>query len=158
MKLTAKTDIEAPIGFVYAALTDFPAWEREALQRGAEVERPANSPATGKDAVWQVKFRYRGRLRKLTIRVLDATLDERLVMGIDSTPVEGSSQMDLVSLSARRTRLRVTLDMRPKTLAARLFVNALRVARRKVEMRFEKRIGQLAARIEDLHQRSRATA
>ena len=38
MKLTAKTDLEAPIRFVYATLADFPAWEREAVRHGVEIE------------------------------------------------------------------------------------------------------------------------
>jgi hypothetical protein len=155
MKLTAKTDLEAPIGFVYATLADFPAWEREAVRHGVEIERPADTPPTGKGAVWRVRAQYRGKLRKLQIRVEDAVPGDKLIFALDSAAVDGTSQVDLISLSPRRTRLRLTLEVRPKTLAARLFINTLRLAKRRVDARFDKRVVQLAARIEEMYQRSR---
>jgi hypothetical protein len=155
MKLTAKTDLEAPIRFVYATLADFPAWEREAVRHGVEIQRPADTPTLGKGATWRVRAQYRGKLRKLQIRVDEATLDDKMVFALDSTSVDGTSQVDLISLSPRRTRLRLTLDVRPKTLAARLFINTLRLAKRRVDARFDKRVTQLAARIEEMYQRSR---
>ena len=39
MKLTAKTDLEVPAAFVFAALADHQAWEREAVRNGAELGR-----------------------------------------------------------------------------------------------------------------------
>jgi hypothetical protein len=155
MKLTTKTDLEAPIGFVYATLADFPAWEREAVRHGVEIERPADTPLTGKGATWRVRAQYRGKLRKLQVRVDDAIPDDKLIFTLDSASVEGTSQAELISLSPRRTRLRLTLEVRPKTLAARLFINTLRLAKRRVDARFDKRVAQLAARIEEMYQRSR---
>lgn len=152
MKLTSKTDLEAPIGFVYATLADFPTWEREVVRRGVEIERPADSPHTGKGATWRVRAPYRGKVRKVQIQVTDAVQDDKLVFGIDAPSIEGTSMLELISLSPRRTRLRLTLDVRPKTLAARLFINTLR----RVDTRFDKRVAQLAARIEEMYQRSRS--
>ena len=39
MKLVARYDVDVPIDFVWAELTDFEAWERMAIRRGAEVMR-----------------------------------------------------------------------------------------------------------------------
>ena len=39
MKLSGRTDIGAPVAFVYAALSDFEGWERSAMRRGADVNR-----------------------------------------------------------------------------------------------------------------------
>lgn len=156
MKLTSKTDLEAPIGFVYATLADFPTWEREVVRRGVEIERPADSPHTGKGATWRVRAPYRGKVRKVQIQVTDAVQDDKLVFGIDAPSIEGTSMLELISLSPRRTRLRLTLDVRPKTLAARLFINTLRLAKRRVDTRFDKPVAQLAARIEEMYQRSRS--
>jgi hypothetical protein len=49
----------------------------------------------------------------------------------------------------------VSVEAKPKTLAARLFLNTLRLARRKVEERMEKRVDQLGERIEDRYARER---
>lgn len=158
MKLTTKTDLEAPIGFVYATLTDFPKWEREAIRRGVEIERPADAPLSGVGATWRVRGQYRGKLRKLLVKVAVAQPNETLAFTLDSPSVDGSSRIELIMLSPRRTRLRLSLEVRPKTLAARLFLNTLRLAKRRIDARFDKRGKQLAARIEDLYQRSRSTA
>jgi hypothetical protein len=61
--------------------------------------------------------------------------------------------METKALSPRRSRLKVSVEAKPKTLAARLFLNTLRLARRKVEERMEKRVDQLGERIEDRYAR-----
>jgi hypothetical protein len=48
--------------------------------------------------------------------------------------------------------------MKPKTLAARLFINTLRLAKGRVQAKFEKRLGQMATRIKDRYERSQVQA
>jgi hypothetical protein len=149
MKLTAKTDIEAPASFVYAALIDHAAWEREIIRRGAEIDRPADMPLTGVGAGWNLRVPFRGKVRKLQVRIDEMTPDVRLVLGIDGQAIEGSSVLELLPMSPRRTRMRLALDVRPKTLAARLFLNTLRLAKGRVQVRLEKRLQQMGRRIEE---------
>ncbi|WP_103257192.1 SRPBCC family protein [Tabrizicola aquatica] len=158
MKLTSKTDLEVPVSFVYATLADHPAWEREAVRRGAQVERPAGSPGSGVGASWRVRGRFRGKERKVLLRLTQVAINEMMAYSLDSPSVEGNAQFEVLALSPRRTRLRVMLDVRPKTLAARLFLNTLRLTRRRVEARFDKRTAQLAQRIAEAYQRSLAKA
>lgn len=158
MRLTAKTDLEAPLGVVFANLVDHAAWEREALQRGVEIERPANMPLTGVGAGWRIRVSYRGKVRKVLLRIDDLVPDERLGFGFDGQSIAGDSVLEVQALSPRRTRLRVVLEVKPKTLAARLFLNTLRLAKGRVQARFETRVGQLGARIEDRHRRSKVQA
>lgn len=158
MKLTAKTDIEAPASFVYANLIDHAAWEREMARRGAEIERPADMPLAGIGAGWRIRVPFRGKVRKFLVRIEDMSPDARLVFGIDGQAIEGNSVLELLPMSPRRTRLRMALDVKPKTLAARLFLNTLRLAKGKVQARLEKRLEQLGARIADNHESSRKLA
>jgi len=156
MKLTTKTDVEAPLGFVYASLIDHVAWEREALHRGAEIERPADMPLSGVGAGWRVWMPLRGKVRKFLVRIDDLAPNERIVFGLQGQAVDGGSVLEVSALSPRRTRLRVVLEIKPRTLAARLFLNTLRLARGRVQSRFDLRAGQLGARIQDGYQRSKA--
>lgn len=156
MKLTAKCDIEAPASFAYACLTDFATWERDAARRGAEVERPADMPMTGLGAGWRIRFPFRGKMRKVLVRLESLTQDSEATFSMDSPAMEGTTAVDVLTLSPRRTRLRVSVTVRPKTLAARLFLNTLRLAKGRVQTKFDTRVQQLGAMIEDRHARSRA--
>jgi hypothetical protein len=156
MKLTAKTDLEAPVEFLHAYLCDNATWEREAIRRGIEVERPADMPLTGVGAGWRIRVPFRGRVRKVLLRVDDIVQDQTIAYSFEGQALVGTTVMEMKALSARRSRLKVTIDAKPKTLAARLFLNTLRLARRKVEERFEKRVGQLGARVEERYAREKA--
>ena len=156
MKLSAKTDLEVPAAFVFASLTDHASWEREAVRNGIEIERPADAALTGVGAVWRVQARFRGKARKLLIRIDDLLPDQRLGFLLDSPSAEGIIKVEVMVLSPRRSRLRSDVEIKPKTLAARLFINTLRLAKGRVQAKFEKRLGTLGARIKERYDRSQA--
>jgi Polyketide cyclase / dehydrase and lipid transport len=154
MKLTAKTDVEVPAAHVYASLTDFPAWEREGARRGVEIEHAAGTSGAGVGKVWKLKALYRKKLRKITLRIDDLVENQKLGLHVDSPAAEGTTRLEIIVLSPRRSRLRLDLDLRPKTLAARLFINTMRLAKGRVQARLEARLGQLGARIKDTYDRN----
>lgn len=156
MKLTAKTDLEVPAAAVFASLVDHPAWEREAIRNGVEVERPAGTPATGVGAEWRIRGHFRGKARKVQVKIEEMTQDQRIALGLDSPSIEGTTRLEIMVLSPRRSRMRVDLEIKPKTLAARLFINTMRLAKGRVQARFEKGLGRLGARIKDRYDRSQA--
>lgn len=156
MKLTAKTDLEAPVEFVHAYLCDDAAWEREATRRGIEVERPADMPLTGVGAGWRIRVPFRGRIRDVLLRLDDLVQNQSIAYSFEGQALVGTTVMETKAISPRSSRLKVTIDAKPKTLTARLFLNTLRLARRKVEDRLEKRISQLADRIEERYAREKA--
>lgn len=156
MKLTAKTDLEAPLAFVYATLLDHASWEREAAQRGAEIERPADMPLSGLGAGWRIRVPFRGKVRRFVVFINQLVMNDRLGFGLDGQAVEGQALMEVLALSPRRTRLRVAIEIKPKSLPARLFLNTLRLAKGRVQGRFDARVEQLGARIQDRFERSRA--
>jgi hypothetical protein len=156
MKLTAKTDLEAPVEFLHAYLCDNATWERDAIRRGIEVERPADMPLTGVGAGWRIRVPFRGTVRKVLLRVDEIVQDRIIAYSFEGQALVGTAVLEVRALSPRRSRLKLTVDAKPKTLAARLFLNTLRLARRKVEERFEKRVAQLGARVEERYAREKA--
>lgn len=158
MKLTAKTDLEVPAAAVFAVLIDHASWEREAIRNGVEVERPPGSPASGVGAEWRIRGHFRGKARKVQIKIEEMSQDQRLALGIDSPSMEGTTRLEVMVLSPRRSRLRVDLEVKPKTLAARLFINTLRLAKGRVQAKFETRLGQFGARIKERYERNQTVA
>ena len=158
MKLTAKYDIEAPAAFVFGQLVDFAGWERAAMRRGADVVRTDQLRDTGAGATWDASFRYRGKQREVTVRI--DSLSPRTAMAVTgiSRLADGVMKIELLDLSATRTRIDVRLEIKPKTLAARIYVQSLRLARARVERSFAQRVAQFAAEIEDRARAGKAPA
>ena len=48
----------------------------------------------------------------------------------------------------------VRLEIKPKTIAARIFVQSIKLARARVERTFSQRVAQLAVEIEDRYKRT----
>lgn len=151
MKLAAKYDIEAPVDVVFGQLTDFPAWERMAMRRGADVTRHEGQSRLG--MTWDVSFSLRGRQRQLQLTLASAVPNSQLTVTGTSLPVEGELTFDLLDLTASRTRVHARLQVKPRTLAARLYFQTLRLAKRKLDASFAQRLAHLALEIEDRYRR-----
>lgn len=149
MKLTSKQDIEVPMAFVFQQLADFESWERAAMRRGAEVSRADNLRVSGPGMLWLARFRYRSRDRKLEIRLDRLDAPSHLSFTGMSRLVDGEMTFDLIELGLKRTRVHVSMDIKPKTLTAKLYVQSLRLARSRVEKSFGLRIAQMTTEIEE---------
>lgn len=153
MKLTTKQDIEAPVAFVYKVLTDFDGWERSAMRRGADVNRTDKLRQPGPGMTWIARFLYRGKDRTVSIRVDAMDPPGHVALSAFSPVVEGRCQMELLELAAKRTRMHIDLDTKPKTFGAKLYFQSLKLARARVERTVSKRAAVLAAEIEDRYRR-----
>jgi hypothetical protein len=151
MKLNAKEDVAAPIAFVSAYLTDFKRWENAAMRRGAQVKRLDSLPQPGPGMEWKINFDYREQPRELTLRLQKVHPEQMLAFDCTAKPAEASMTVELLELGPRCTRIKVVMEVKPRTLTARLFLQSLRLAKAKVSDRFAKRLAQMAADIEDRH-------
>lgn len=149
MKFATKQDVEAPIAFVFRALADFESWERAAMRRGAEVARTDKLRQPGAGMSWRAHFPFRGKSRQLDARLLTLISPSKLGFSAQSLAIEADATFDLVEMSARRTRLHLSLDTTPRNLTARLFIQSLRLARARIDRKFAFRVAQLVAEIEE---------
>lgn len=148
MHLSSRTDIEAPIAFVYAVLSDFEGWERAGLRRGADISRTDKLRSPGPGMAWAARFRYRGKDRALSIRLTALEPEQKLAFAGKGRLVEGDMSLELMSLSPKRTRLILHLDIRPMTLGARLFLQSVKIAKGRVQTRLNKRLANFARDVE----------
>lgn len=148
MKLAAKKDIEAPLQKVWEAVTDHETWERSAMRRGVEVERTDSLTRSGPGMSWSAKFAFRGKARQATLTLTEMTAPGAMAFNLLSDAIETVSRVELIEMSAKRTRLHVVTEIKPRSLGARLFLQSLRLARAKVDRKFDAKVGQLALEIE----------
>lgn len=148
MKLSGRTDIGASLSAAFAFLTDFEGWERAALRRGADVTRTDKLKVPGPGMTWHVRFAWRGRERELQIKVVTMDPAGHLTLAFDGPAVEGHLNAELVAMAVSRTRLLMQVEAKPRTLAARLFIQSLKLAKTRVQKRYDGRLAQIAADIE----------
>jgi hypothetical protein len=150
MRFASRTDIEAPADFVFRVIADFGHWERAAMRRGAEVvrtERPRLGGRPGVDPVWLIRFAFRGKERRITLRVGDIAAPDRLGFSWVGQLFEGSGTIELIALGAGRTRLALVSEVKPRTLAARMILQSLKLVRGKVQARLDGRMATAGSEI-----------
>jgi len=154
MQFSSKEDIEAPIEDVFAALSEFETFERSAIRRGIEVQRIDESAPVAPGMAWDAAFDLRGKRRKLHLTLTDYDPPETMRFESQSTGLTGVMSFELVALSPRRTRLSVVLNLAPKTLSARLFLQSLKLAKANLTKRYKLRVAEFAKHIEERQTRS----
>ena len=148
MKLSGRTDIGAPVAFVYECLTDFEGWERSAMRRGADVHRMDKLRGIAPGMTWQARFAWRGKERQLQLCLKRLDRPNHFGLEFDGPSVEGRMNVELVELAAKRTRMLMQVEIKPRTLAARLFIQSLKLAKGRVQKRFDGRLLGIAQDVE----------
>lgn len=152
MKLSTREDIEAPIGYVYHRVSDFESFERRALRQGIDVScRSEGAARVG--TIWDIAFEFRGRQRNVEAELNKLELEQAIEIESQSDGLVAVTQIDLVALSATRTRVLVSFDMKAKTLTARLLLQSLKLAKTKLTKRFKARVLDYAENVEDDYRR-----
>lgn len=154
MKMSAKEDIEAPIEFVYQQITDFQAFERRAMRRGADVLRVDDLKTDGPGMAWDVTFMLRGKQREVQIQLARLDPPNGLTMASRSLSMGGQMVVDLVALSRNRTRMSLEIELAPKNLTARLLVQSMKLARKSLTRRLRKRVSEYAVELQDRFNRA----
>ena len=118
------------------------------MRRGADVSRTdkLRSPAPGMG--WTIRFRFRGKERSLTVDLTGIEPDAKLAFTGKGQMLTGDLGLDLMSLAPKRTRLVVSVEVRPLTIGARLFLQSMKLAKSRIEAKLNKRLAQTATEIE----------
>ena len=147
MKFSAREDIDAPISEVFAIIADFDGHERAAMRRGVRVERLDSLTTDGPGAVWEAEVGFRGRMRDITVELASYEPPEIVTYVFESSGVRGSFALELVAMSAKRTRMAVALDMRPQNFSGRLLLQSLKLVKPSLTRRFKSRVAAYAAQL-----------
>jgi len=140
MQFTTHQDIDAPADYVFQRVTNFDAYERQALRKGASVDRLDGQGPIGIGATWDIAFTFRGRDRQLRAVITELNAPERMVVDTDAKGLTSVAQVTLVALSPRTTRVSVVIVLRAKSMQAKLLMQSMRLAKPRLNKRFRKRI------------------
>jgi len=148
MKLSSKTDVNATLNATFAAIADFEVYERHAKRSGAEVARMDALSAPGPGMMWAIRAEFRGKLQKITAELVDYDPPNVLIFTGGTDAFTAGMLIELLPLSARETRVTITLDLTPRTLTARLVLQSARLTKGAINRRFRKRLNRFGAELE----------
>lgn len=151
MKFSTKEDIEAPLDHVFQHVCDFAGFERALVVRGAEISRVLDPVQAG--TTWNAGFQFRGKKRTAEAKLSWIDPERGYEIGFESGGITGNSVLELVPLAPSRTRLMVELNLSPKTLAARLLLQSVRLSKNNLTHRFKTRIAHFAEDVEVAYRR-----
>ena len=149
MKFSTREDIEAPIDYVFARASDFAAYERQALRRGAQVKRAGGDAAIDVGTTWNIAFKFRNKDRQMHAELVTLDNPNQIRVDTQTSGIDSIAKVDFVALSPKRTRLTIGIELTPKTLSARLLVQSLRLAKSNLSKRFSARVRDFATATEE---------
>lgn len=148
MKLSTQEDVNAPIEDVFAAVSDFNNFEQSLLKRGAKVARLDALPQPAAGMSWDIQFGFRGRQREAKATIDEISGPSCVKASAISSGIHGFVDVELTEISKDRTRMKIGVDMRPKTLPARVLIQSLKLAQNSIKSRFKNRVSNFARDIE----------
>lgn len=155
MKFSTEQDIDAPIAYVFQRVTNFDAYERQALRQGAHIVRVDGSGPVGVGATWDVAFTFRSKDRQLRAQVTELTAPESLTVETVAKGLVSDTQLTLVSLAAQTTRVRVQVRLTANSMSARLLLQSLKLAKTNLNNRFRKRVREQLKTVSQDYDRGR---
>jgi hypothetical protein len=150
MKLSARKDIDAPVADVYDICTDIAAWERTAMRRGVDIRRKDTLSAFGPGLHWAIGFLWREKTRAAEVKLVSAERPTSMTFHAFGSLMDVMIEAEFVALSVRKSRIILRTEIKPRNLSARVIVQSLKLARGRIEAKYDARLGQL---VQDLEQR-----
>ena len=155
MQFTSVQDINAPLEFVFAQLSDFDACEAYAMRVGAQVERKDNLTRTGVGMIWNFVGELRGKTRDIDIELTSYSPPTALNLQCKSVGMEAFVIVQAMELTKKQTRMKMVVDITPLSIPARLIMQSARLAKRSLNRKFNHRIWEFANYIENSYNNSR---
>lgn len=142
MKFSTRQDTELSATQLFDALGDFEKLERMLVRRGTDVRRidPAREPGTG--MAWQIAFDWRGKRRDMRMDVTRYDRPEIISIEGLSEMFEISIDMAIVALTRSKSRLNMLIDVRPRSMRARLLLQTAKLGKGQLDRKFDLRVAE----------------
>lgn len=137
MKFRVSEDLDAPRSMVWARFTEFSGIEADARGRGATLTRIGNWTTPSEGAEWRGEVKVRGKVRPVTARIARLVPEELCLIESRIGGMACVHEMSFVAMSPEVTRVAVMLDLSAHTLAARLILQTMKLARGRVMQRLQ---------------------
>ncbi len=153
MKFSAQEVINLPVEDVFALLSQVETYEAASSGRQITVRRKPGNPTSGRGAAWTIGLAVQDVARDVDVEIDEADPPNHLLLGLSSGDFAGTARCALTSLTAGQTSLTCVLEFKPLTLAARLLIQPMKLARSKLDGKYASAIAAFASELETQHAR-----
>ncbi|AGT09256.1 SRPBCC family protein [Paracoccus aminophilus] len=143
MKFSTRQDTDLASEQLFDFLADFDRLERLMTRRGVVVRRidPRSEPGVGRG--WELSFDWRGKRRNMRLDVVRFDRPELIAIEGQSELFEISIDMAIVALTPTKSRLNMQIDVRPRSMRARLLLQTAKLGKGQLDRKFDLRIAEL---------------
>ena len=93
--------------------------------------------------------------KKVTAEITSFELSDDIGIQFVAAGLSGASKIDFVQLSPKRTRVSVAIELSASSMASRLFLQSLKLAKSGLEGRLKKRLKDFADDTQEAYRRAR---
>ena len=151
MKFSTRQDTDLPSDELFHVISDFERIERLLVRRGALVSRidPAKAPGAGMG--WEIAFDWRGKQRDLRLDVI--RFDRPEIVSIEGHSEQFNIMIDMrvIALTRSKARLQFELDLRPRSMKARLLLQTAKLGKAQLDRKFALGIAGVLADLTRAH-------
>jgi uncharacterized protein YndB with AHSA1/START domain len=149
MELVTTYELNAPVDYIFARITDHADFEALLMGYGANIERLDELDALGAGMKWAIDGSFRGKERSVEVELTEITPNEYIAYQSVSKDVNANVAMELERLSGVRTRFSINLAPKANTISARLILQSAKLARKSLEKRINNRFADFCTRLEE---------
>lgn len=138
--------------FVFAKASDFEAIERQILRRGIDLQRTEAGDGTGVGIAWKANAKIRGKPWNFQARIASMEPPNGYTATGATEGLSYTAVVELMALSRSRTRMMMSVDLKPTTLTARLLLQSVKLAKSTLTTKFNNRVEAFAKDIEERYE------
>jgi hypothetical protein len=147
MNFKSKQDINAPAEHVFNQLADFDFYESYAMRLGAQVERMGYYSEPQPGMCWNIKGHIRGKERDIELTLDTYRPIETLSYVCTSNALNAMISFNTIPLSKTETRMKIAVNIRARSLSARIALQSAKLAKKTLNRKFHARMHDFANRI-----------
>jgi hypothetical protein len=148
MQLNVTEILTGHIEEVFGALSDFPAAERAALDAGVKVRRLDAHAAPTEGMRWQVGFYARGRDREAEIELVKYTRPTLIRYEGHVGGLHFETDVACRVVDSNATEVSVSTKLRARSMPARVLIQSMKLARRRVVQRYRNNVRRILRKVE----------
>ncbi len=142
MKFSSRHDTDYTPEYLFQAVSDFDRVERMLTRRGAIVRRVEPTIDSVAGMAWDVGFDWRGRRRDLHLNLTRYEPSEVLAFEGSSEMFDLSMDLTVIALTRSKARLQFEVDVRPRSMKARLLLQTAKLGKAQLDRRFSLRVAE----------------